>query len=207
ILIAERAGQPIGYALVWRDGKWDGHLPASTATVREFQAVDAASAYALWRTLVNLDLQRTIVTPLLAIDDPLFGWLEDWRAASPRWQDAEHLRIVDLPAALGARRYSAPIDLRLAVTDDLLEANAGLWRLRGGPEGAQVTRITAANRSARLAADLTLDIRQLGSLYLGGIKAVGLVDAGLITEHRAGAAEAIGRAFSGDRAPAPRPVF
>ncbi|MDR2379530.1 MAG: GNAT family N-acetyltransferase, partial [Bifidobacteriaceae bacterium] len=131
IFVATRAGRPTGYALVRRDAKWEADLPGATATVRCFQALDAASGQALWRELVQLPLVTAIVTPPLALDDPLLSWLEDWRSARPALIDREHVRLVDLPAALRRRRYAAPVDLRLAVTDSLLQENSAVWRLEG----------------------------------------------------------------------------
>ncbi len=42
------------------------------------------------------------------------------------------VRIIDLPAALTRRAYAGPVDVVLEVTDELLPANAGRWRLRAG---------------------------------------------------------------------------
>jgi hypothetical protein len=52
------------------------------------------------------------------------------------------------------------------------------------------------------AADVTLDIRQLASIYWGGVGATAVAGAGLITEHTPGAVKSLSRAFRSDRAPA-----
>ncbi|MDR1634671.1 MAG: GNAT family N-acetyltransferase [Bifidobacteriaceae bacterium] len=199
ILVASRAGQPTGYALVRRDGKWDGWVADGTATVRVFQAVDPPSGHELWRQLLTLPLVANVETPPLPLDDPLFAWLEDWRSARPVVIDREHVRLVDVPAALGARRYAVTLDLRLAVQDRLLGDNAAVWRLEGGPDGARVTKV--ADLADDAVADLTLDVRELGSLYLGGLSATALAGAGLIAEHTPGALAVANRAFSSERAP------
>jgi predicted acetyltransferase len=204
IAISERAGLPTGYALVRRDGNWESGNPAGTLTIRAFQALDPASGYALWDLLVNMDLNTKVITPLLTLDDPLFGWLEDWRSQSVTLRDGLHVRLVDLPAALTARRYALPIDLRLAVTDRLVSENAGVWVLQAGPDAATCRRVADLDESET---DVSLDIRQLGAIYLGGIGALGLMDAGLIHERTPGAVEFLSRAFRGARDPAVWPVF
>ena len=55
-----------------------------------------------------------------------------------------------------ARRYAAEVDLVLGVTDALLPQNDGAFRLRGGPEGAEVT-------ATQDSPDLRLGIRELGA--------------------------------------------
>jgi predicted acetyltransferase len=205
IIIARRDGQPTGYALVRRDGKWEAGVPAGTATVREFRALDSASGQAIWRELVSLDLITSVVTPLLEIDDPLLTWLEDIRAAHPAFQDCEHVRIVGLPAALTARRYTVPLTVRIAVHDPLLVDNAGVWELDGGPDGAQVRRLSGPEYQAE--ADLSIGIDDLGSVYFGGVTATSLADAGVITEHTFGSVQLVSRAFRSDRAPAAGPGF
>jgi predicted acetyltransferase len=194
IVIVAREGRPTGFALFTRDGKWDGGQPNGTVSVRECAAVDGPSLRALWAELTNLDLTSRVTTPLLTIDDPLMTLLVDWRACSPRYEDHQHVRIIDLPAALEARRYAAPVDVVLEVTDDLLPANAGLWRLRGGPDGAQVTTLTAADADH---GDVALDIHELGALYLGGGSVSGPAAVGLIRENTPGALASVDAAFHG----------
>ena len=86
------------------------------------------------------------------------------------------LRILDVQAALVARRYAADLDVVLAVTDELFSANAGRWHLRASAlaDGVTVERTDAP-------AQLGLDIRELGSLYLGGRSASALAATGLVT--------------------------
>ncbi|MDR1450198.1 MAG: GNAT family N-acetyltransferase [Propionibacteriaceae bacterium] len=198
ILIARRAGHAVGYALFRRDGKWDGSVPSATLEISEFEAADGGGAYAMWAELLSADLVKTIQTPRLPLDDPLFAWLEDWRVARPRLSDHEYVRLLRVGAALEARRYAAPLELRLAVRDQQYQHNTGVWRLSGGPDGASAERISS---NADEPSDLTLGVRELGALYLGGVGAAFLSDAGLIRESTPGAALVLGRAFRGDRQP------
>jgi predicted acetyltransferase len=201
ILVARRDGQPCGYAVfrrksVWREGTAEGEV-----AVRELVALDAAARHALLSRLLDLDLTSTVRVWCLPVDDPILDLLVDLRATRPRIGDNIWLRLVDLPAALAGRRYAAGVDVVLGVTDALLPANAGTWRLRAEPfsEDIEVTRTTAA-------ADVRLDVRELGALYLGGGSMPGLAAAGLVD----GPAEVLGRlhaAFAWPLAPASSWVF
>jgi len=120
--------------------------------------------------------------------------LDDFRAAHVRVSDALHLRLVDVPGALAARRYLAPVDTVLEVTDELCGHNTGRWRLQGGPDGARCER--TGDRP-----DLVLDVRDLAAVYLGGTSLPALVRAGLVVEQRPGAAIRVGATLASELAP------
>jgi predicted acetyltransferase len=195
LLIARNAaGDVRGYAFFVRKLDWPDTGPNGTTKVREFVALDAPTARALWGRLLDLDLQAKIEIRRRPTDDPLLHLLVDNRAPAPTLMDELWLRVVDLPAALQARRYSAELDVVLEVTDELLPGNAGRWRVKGGPGDARCERTDAA-------ADLTVDVRDLGAAYLGGTTLTALAAAGLLTEHRTGAVEPAARAFAWPVAP------
>jgi len=195
ILVVEDGPTPVGYALFARKGEWTAQGPRGVVRVREAVTTSPAAAHRLWSTLIDLDLMATIETWLQPVDDPLLQLLVDSRAAAPRIVDNLWVRILDLPAALMGRRYPSPVDVVLEVTDALIPENAGRWRLVGGPDGATVDAAPNAEP------DLSLDIRELGAAYLGGISLSALGTAGLVTEHRAGALLAAAAAFSWPLAP------
>lgn len=194
IVVAEVAGTPAGYATFRRKEGWEVPGPRGTVSVRELVATTPAVARALWGVLLDLDLMATTETWLLAVDDPITHLLVDLRAAEPRIVDNLWVRLLDVPGALRARRYAAPVDVVLEVTDALVPANAGRWRLNGGPDAAEVTADDGP-------ADLTLDVRELGAAYLGGTGIDGLAAAGLVTEHRPGALARTATAFGWTQAP------
>ncbi len=151
--------------------------------------LDAATppAYAaLWRFLLSLDLVRSFRRDDAPVDEPLRLLVADPRAITTETIDGTYARIVDVPAALGARRYATEVDLVLGVTDALLPQNDGAFRLRGGPDGAEVT-------STQDSPDVSLGIRELGALYLGGVSPATLRQAGLVAERHAGRAHPDGR--------------
>ncbi len=200
LAVAERDGEPVGYAMFRRKDAWEVPGPRGTVSVREVVAPDAPVARALWGVLTDLDLMATAEAWLLAPDDPITHLLVDLRAAEPRIVDNLWVRVLDVPAALAARRYAAPVDVVLEVTDALVPANARRWLLRGGLDGAEVTPTEDA-------ADLTLDVRELGAAYLGGTGLAALATAGLVAEHRPGALARASTAFGWPLAPVCSWVF
>ncbi len=198
-------GTPRGYALIRRKEKWSDAGPEYTVSVRELVALDAAASHRLWSFVLDLDLTQEVTSGMLALDDPLTQLLVDRRAALPKLSDNLWVRLLDLPAALAARRYAAELDVVLEVTDSRLPVNAGRWRLattQASDDGwaAEVTRTDAR-------ADLALDVRELGAAYLGGRSLAALAAAGLVTQLRPGAAQAAATAFSSPRAPVCSWVF
>jgi predicted acetyltransferase len=191
VLLAEGdPGQPLrGYALFRRRGDWTDQLPTGQVRVRELVARDPATARALWGRLVDLDLTASVLTDDRPLDDPLIHLLTDYRSSKPRLIDGIWIRLVDLPAALAARRYAQQLDVVLGVTDRLLPQNSGSWRLRGGPDREGECTATSADP------DLTLDVRELAAAYLGSVTLDAQAGAGLLTEHHPGTLAGASRAF------------
>jgi predicted acetyltransferase len=194
LTVRDATGEVRAYALFLRKADWSDTGPDYTVTVREAVALDPPAAHALWSRLVDLDLTSKIVIRRRAVDDVLLNLLVDVHAAGLRMTDALWLRLVDLPGALAARRYQTPVDVVLDVRDDLLPANAGRWRLEGGPDGARCERTDAEP-------DLALDVRDLAAAYLAGSTLTALAAAGLVTEHRPGAMHPVSVAFGWPVAP------
>ncbi len=219
-VLYEDAGEVTGYAL-WRSKQeWDNTGPNSTVQVEELRCADKAGYQELWRFLFHVDLTRRITAWNLAVDEPLFHLVDAPRRLGRRHNTSLFTRIVDLPAALRSRRYAAPLDLVLQVTDDLLPANTGRWRLTAGPHGAGPPDpqggAAAASADVGLAAtcertdapaDLALNIRELGAAYLGGTSLGALAGAGRVTEVRPGALAAASAGFGWHVAPCASEMF
>ncbi|TCC45795.1 GNAT family N-acetyltransferase [Kribbella capetownensis] len=188
-VLAERGGGLSGFAHYRTKRAEKGFVE-----VRRVHAVDLASHAALWRYLLEPDLLSETRYEALPSDDPLLDLLVDQRAPSPITRDGLWLRFVDLAPALAARTYARDIDVVLEVTDGFLPWNAGKWHLAGGPAGATCESTTRP-------ADLSVDVRDLASVYLGKPSLVRLGAAGLAQEHTAGALEAAAQAFSTSRLP------
>jgi predicted acetyltransferase len=190
ILIAEDGpGKVRGYALFRRKTVWNGALPNGTVAVRELVAHDPATARALWGRLLDLDLMGTVRLDERPTDDPLLHLLVDPRGPQPTLTDGLWVRLVDLPTALSARRYTCDVEVVLEVRDELLPANAGRWRLTAGPDGARC-------EPTRAAAQVELDIRELGGAFLGANTLGGYAAAGLVRALDPGTAARASAAFS-----------
>jgi predicted acetyltransferase len=166
-VLAEDDDGPRGYALYSAVSRWDSDtsLPDSALHVREMVAADAAASAALSADLLSRDLTAEFRLRGRPVDDPLLYQLADPRRARPRLKDALWVRIIDVPGALARRRYSAPADVVLQVRDDLLPANAGLWRLSTGeaaPDGSGLAA-TCVPASSSATPDVVLDVTQLGA--------------------------------------------
>ena len=196
-LLAENAAGPRGYALYAGDNRWadeDG-LTDCTLTIRELVAAGPAASAALWADLLGRDLVTEVRIRRRPADDPVQFQLADPRRVRARVTDGLWLRLIDVPGALAARRYSCPFDMVIEVRDDLLPGNTGCWRLRAGDSGAASCKRTTA------AADISLGVRELGAAYLGGTRIGSLAAAGLVTEHRAGTLVRLSAAMTWDPAP------
>jgi predicted acetyltransferase len=202
-VLAEDDGGPRGYALYSAANRWDSDtsLPDGALTVREMVAADAAASAALAADLLSRDLTTEFRVRGRPVDDPLLYQLADPRRARPRLKDALWARIIDVPGALTQRRYSCPADVVIEVRDDLLPANAGRWRLTTAGAAPDGGGLEASCSPAGDAADVVLDVTELGAAYLGGTSLGGLAAAGLVTEGRLGAVRELSAALSWDLAP------
>ena len=143
------------------------------------ETADAVSA--LWRFALQHDLVDEVTADLRPLDDPLPWLVADPRGVTQTVHDHGWLRIIDVPTALTARTYSAPLDAVIRVEDPLGFAQ-GSWRVRVDEAGR-----ASVDEAADVEADLSLDVSALSSLYAGGVRAGALHGAGRI----AGAPEAV----------------
>ncbi|WP_028047129.1 enhanced intracellular survival protein Eis [Cellulomonas sp. URHE0023] len=200
VTVLDDDGAARAYATFRRKENWTDGGPAGTVRVREAAAVDAAASHRLWSFLLDLDLTASVESPMLPADDPLLVLLVDQRGSRPRLTDNVWVRLLDLPVALAGRRYSAPLDVVLDVTDALLPANAGTWRLTTGERDADGSWPASVVRTGA-DADLHIDVRELGAAYLGGRSVAAQAGAGLVVERTAGAVQATASAFAWPVAP------
>jgi predicted acetyltransferase len=190
----EGVGTPVcdGYALFRMRHERNPSGPGRIVEVQEVIAPDLDAYWQLWRYLFTVDLSRRVKYGFAASDEPLRYLVTEPRRLTERLGTGLWLRIVDLPAALAARRYVAAADVVLDVRDDLLAGNAGRWRLRTGEGVCERTEAPA---------DLELGIAELGAAYLGGTPLAALAGAGRVRELRPGALAEASTAFGWHRAP------
>ncbi|MEU0275199.1 GNAT family N-acetyltransferase [Streptomyces sp. NPDC006307] len=176
------SGEVEGYAAYSCDDHWDdGKQPMNTATVRDLIALTPAAERALWRFVCSVDWVTLVKSGYRAPDDLLPLLLPNPRAARvTTYADFLWVRILDVVRALESRTYGTSGSLVLELRDAAGFAG-GRYRLDASPEGA-----TCAPTSA--SADLTMDIAELGTLYLGDESAVRLAALGRVAEDTPGAA-------------------
>lgn len=160
---------------------WEHGLPNNLINVFQLFALTPEAGAALWCYCLDLDLAGTVRLFSRPVDDPLRLYLADPRRLRTV-EVADHLwiRLIDLPAAMEARRYAAEGRLVLEVTDAMRPGNQGRWLLEGGPDGASCQR-------TRDEPDLALDVAELGAAYLGGTRLATLGRAGRVHEEVPGA--------------------
>lgn len=145
-----------------------------TLRIRLLVAETAEATAALWRFALQHDLVDRVEADLRPLDDALPWLVHDQRGVTQTVHDHGWLRILDVAAALTARRYTAPLDVTLRVTDPLGFA-AGDWRLR--VDGSGAAEVDAVDGGT---ADAELDVSALSSVYAGGVRAASLFGAGRI---------------------------
>ncbi len=197
VLHYDESGDVDGFATYRFKEKFDEE-PEGEVKIKEVWAEDPTAYATLWRYLLDLDLARTFSWWSAPLDEPLRHLVTDARAVVTSITDNLYVRIVDVEAALAARKYAAGVDLVIEVDDPILSANTGRYRIvtDGDPEGssATVSRVTSAP-------DISMGILELGSIYLGGVPLKDLHRVRRVTEHTAGAVAAASTAFGWHRAP------
>jgi predicted acetyltransferase len=189
-VVLEKGGRPEGYAVYRHKPKWDEGIADSELEVVEAVALDGRPTAEIWRYLLDIDWAARITASLLPVDHPLWWLLAAPRNMRPRVGDGLWVRLVDVGAALSARRYATDGTVVLDVIDEFCPWNAGRWRLSGG----RAKRTTAA-------AQLRLDVSALGCAYLGAFTFSGLVRGGRVEELRRGAAARADAMFAAERRP------
>ena len=194
-LIHEGEDGPDGL-LAWRAVRDAGLIPPlGRVEVWLLAAAGAGADRDLWAYLTGLDLVDEVVLTSRPVDEPVRWLLRDARTLVMAEQvDFLWLRLLDVPAALAARRYGTAGDLVLEVTDDSAVSVAGRYRLSADAAGA-----ACEPSSAR--PDLTLTQRALSAIYLGGFGLRQQTIAGVVTEHTSGALARADVMFATPRAP------
>ena len=195
-VVAEDDSGMRGYASYSVRPQWspDG-IPASQLRVMELMAVDPEATAALWTDLLTRDLVGEVRAHQRPVDDELLVMLAGRRRARTSLVDGLWVRLTDVPAALSQRQYAREVDVVIEVTDDLLPANAGRWRLRADASGQGTCE------SSSKGADLLAPVQTLGAAYLGGVRLGQLAAAGRLVEQRPGALGELSSAMLWDPAP------
>lgn len=183
VVYRSAGGEVEGMAAYTADDHWgDAKQPLNTARVKWLIGVTPAAERALWHYLCSIDWVVKVKSGWRAPDDLLPLFLPDPRAAAVTTHaDWLWVRILDVVRALEARTYEAAGSLVLEVADSG-GLTGGRYRLEASADGAGACVPTTER------ADLTLDVVELATLWLGDESAVRLAALGRVREERAGAA-------------------
>jgi len=176
IAVYQESGETLGYVIYNSSGSWQNWIPKKTLVVEEMITISGAAHRALWEYLFGIDVMESITSANRPLDDPLPWLLRNPRRLERLSIDSVWNRILDVPAALEARRYAHDGGLTLEVIDEWGGWGDGVFQLEGGPLGATCT-------PTAVLPDLTISIEDLGAIYLGGVKPSVLAAAGRIMEN------------------------
>jgi predicted acetyltransferase len=195
------SGEADGYLAYRVKQAWREGLPDSEIQLDELVALDDTTDAALWRFVLDLDLASRITASSRPLDEAL-----RWRLADPRRlrvtavMDQIWARLLDVPAALSARRYAIDAELVFEVRDGFRPGVDGRYALRGGPDGAECERTSRPP-------DLTVGIAELSAAYFGQPRFSTFGRAARAEEHRAGALQRADVLFGGEVVPFSRTGF
>ncbi|BDV31123.1 GNAT family N-acetyltransferase [Microbacterium terricola] len=168
----------------------------SIAHVHLLLAGDDDAYAGLWRFFLQLDLIGEVRASELSLDEPLLWMIADQRAAVITVRDHQYVRVLDVPAALTARRYGAAGVFALDVADPL-GIGGGRWVLRVDADGAGAVSPWEGD-APEGAVRVQLGTAELSALYLGGVSAAALATAGRL---RASDVVALARTFAWHESP------
>ncbi len=183
--------------LGWRSGGDFGLMPPLGSVDVSWLAAATDEAYRnLWSYLTGIDIVDEIRLSGRPVDERIRWLLPDARTLVLTGQvDFLWMRLLDVRAALTARRYAVPGEVVLQVIDESPDGfTAGRYRLAA--DGDEVT----CERTDR-SADLVLDQRVLASIYLGGFRLEALTLDGAVREETPGALSRMSVMFSTPLAP------
>lgn len=147
----------VHYSTKWAE---DGSTSRGVGEFFDVFAVDDATELALWEFLFDIDLVSEWTSDERPIDDVVAAAVHDPRAYERVHVDDEQwVRLIDVDAALRARRYQAVRGgFVLDVSDPRVPANNGRWRIEAD----------GARRDDTATPDLRAPIHAVSAAYLGG---------------------------------------
>jgi predicted acetyltransferase len=186
----ERDGKIDGYAVYRHKPGWEeGSTSAELRVLEALGATDEALRD-LWAYLLAIDWKAKVTSWLVPLGHPLFLLLATPRRLRFRMGDCLWVRLVDVGAALSARKYLEDGAIVLEVIDDFCPWNEGRWKVEDG----------RAKRT-RTAAHLRVPASSLGSAYMGGVSFSELARAGRVEELKRGGLSRADALFRWDRHP------
>ena len=136
----------------------DGHS-GTELVITDFIAGSPESWASLWAFLLNHDLVAKFIARQRSLDDPIFDLLAGPRRAQTQVGDGVWVRVMNVPAALSARKYRGDFAAVFGIHDPMGLAG-GTFQLEASAEGSDC-KLSDADP------DIVMDIEDLGAVYLG----------------------------------------
>ncbi len=178
--------------LSWKaTGDFNLVAPLGTVEVGDLVSANDIAYRDLWSYLSGIDGIEQVSLSNRPVDEPVRWLLGDGRALLMTQQvDLVWLRLLDVPAALAARRYAIPGDIVIEVIDeDAGRFASGRYRLRADGDDVECAR---SNEDA----DVEITQRALASIYLGAFRLRELMLADVARERTPGATARLDLMFS-----------
>jgi predicted acetyltransferase len=172
-------GEPDAYAVYTMKHDWPRSVPSGTIEVSECLAATPQGYADIWRYLFDVDLVATVEAWNRPSDEPLLLLAREPRRLRFSLNDGLWVRLVDIPAALSARRYLGSDRIVFEVEDPFRPANDGRYELTVDDGVGACDRTDAEP-------DLSGTVNVLGAAYLGGTSFGQLAEAGQVEERTAG---------------------
>ena len=148
-----------GFASFRTKAHWDEGHGSGRVIVQDLFAATPEAWAGIWALVANQDLVARVESGLRPSWDPIFDLLAGTRRVSSFRYDALWVRLMDAPAALTARSYSAPLDVVLGVEDPMGDLT-GSYLLSADASGAECAPTTREP-------SVVLDLEDLSAAYMG----------------------------------------
>ncbi|CAN5718422.1 GNAT family N-acetyltransferase [soil metagenome] len=196
----EQDGRADAYALYRIHSEWSEGVPVGHVSVTEALATTPLATREIWRFIFGIDLVARVNAMFLPAEHPLLLMVTEPRRLRLTFKDSLWLRIIDVRAALTARRYTAEGSFAFELSDPLCPWNEGRWLLETSTHGGELTETSREP-------DLRLTAADLAACYLGGFSFTELVRAGRTEELTERAALTATLLFATERSPCCPEIF
>jgi predicted acetyltransferase len=186
--------EPDAYAVYTMKHEWPRSVPTGTIEVRECMATTAQGYADIWRYLFDVDLVATVEAWNRPVDDPLLLLVAEPRRLRFGVGDGLWVRLIDIQAALSARRYASDGRVVFEVSDPFRPDNDGRYEVVVEDGAASCAKTDAK-------ADLSGTVNVVGAAYLGGTSFAQLAAAGQVEERTDGSVERADALFRWSPAP------
>ena len=193
-VIHEQDGTVDAFATYKVKHEWPESIAKLEVTVRQLMGSTSQGWADMWRYLFDIDLVHSLNAWNRPVDEPLLDLMQEPRRLRFSLKDGLYVRLVDVPVALAARRYTGDGAVVIEVTDPFCPWNEGRYAIATTREGASCERTKEGAQIACTATDL-------GAVYLGGTGFRRLHRAGRVQELTPGALALADALFTTDPAP------